>query len=422
MDYRIYPPDGMPEATVSLPRSKSISNRALIMNALAGAPAGLDDVADCDDTKAIISALSGDNKEINVGAAGTAMRFLTAYFAAKIGSDVTIDGSERMRHRPIGPLVNALRSLGASITYMGEEGFPPLRIKGWKLSGGELSIPATVSSQFISALLMVAPAFDAPLRLVTEGEIASFPYIKMTIEMMRRRGISVEREGNAITVNPGNYRSVAEEIEPDWSAASYWYEIAAISTGWISLPGLREDSIQGDRAAADYFERIGVITSFEDGKAELSASPELYSRLDLDMQGQPDLVQSIAVVSCMLGVPFRFTGVSSLRIKETDRLEALRLELDKLGFLIEIEGDDVIAWEGRRHPLLEFPQIDTYDDHRMAMAFAPVSIFVPGIVIRNAEVVSKSYPRYWQDLSDAGFRIEDAEEPSEATEAEDDDR
>jgi len=406
MDYKIFPPEEILETSVTLPLSKSISARALVMGALGASEAGA--VADCADTRAIAGALSGHATNINIGAAGTAMRFLTAYYAATPGADIIIDGSERMRQRPIGALVDALRRLGADIEYTCLEGFPPLKIKGMSLSGGEIEVDSSLSSQYVSAILMVAPVMKSPLTLKLSGDIVSMPYINMTVQMMRDRGIDAEIERDTVYVRGGRYGGGCRPIEPDWSAAAFWYEIAAITAGWVTLNGLKAHDIQGDKALADIFPKLGVLTEFTDEGAELSATPDLYSRLDIDMTDTPDLVQALAVTACAIGMPFRMTGVGNLRIKETDRLEALRRELLKVGCVVEIEGDDVIAWEGRRMPVTEMPQIDTYNDHRMAMAFAPLSVFVPGIVVRDAEVVDKSYPAFWDDLRAAGFTVVDA--------------
>lgn len=410
MDYRIFPPEEILECSVTLPLSKSISARALIMRRLAGCTDAYT-VADCDDTRSLTEALTRTSGEVNIGPAGTAMRFLTAYYAATEGCDIILDGNERMRRRPIRALVDALRELGADIEWTGEEGFAPLHIRGRRLKGGKLTMDSSVSSQFVSAILMVAPTMQEPLTLTLDGETVSMPYIKMTVEMMRRAGIDAEISRDVITVAPGRYRPYDEPVERDWSAAAFWYEIAAITAGWVSLPGLCDKSLQGDAVTAALYPRLGVLTEFEDGTAELSATPDLYSRLDLDMTDTPDLVQAMAVTACAIGVPFRFTGVATLRHKETDRLEALRRELLKIGCVAEIENDNIISWEGRRVPLTEMPVIDTYGDHRMAMAFAPLSVFVPGIIVRDAEVVGKSYPGFWDDMRQAGFTLTDASEP-----------
>lgn len=420
MDYRIFPPEDMIEATVTLPLSKSIANRALILHALTPGYTPLPPRAECADSDAIVNALaasSAGEKKVNVGAAGTAMRFLTAYYAATPGCDIIIEGSERMHHRPIGPLVDALLQCGASIDYIGEEGYPPLKISGKQLQGGEVTLPANISSQFISALMMIAPTMINGLRINLEGEIISLPYIKMTIAMMHNRGIDVDHYPQVIDIANGVYEAPANgaEYERDWSAASYWAEISAISAGFVTLPGLKaEGSLQGDSAAINIFERMGVICQKSeeiDNAAEFTPSPEVYSRIDINMTETPDLAQTVAVTAAMLGLPFCLSGLSSLRIKETDRIDALCRELLKFGFVLESEGDNILRWDGLRMPMTQIPEIDTYDDHRMAMAFAPTSIFVPGVIIKNIEVVSKSYPGYWEDLRSAGFTLIDASLP-----------
>lgn len=407
MNVRVYPPEEMIECQVELPLSKSISNRSLVMDALTPGDRKREMLANCDDTAALEAALASPDGEINVGPAGTAMRFLTAYYAAKPGAKVTIDGNERMRCRPVGALVEALRQCGADISYEGSEGFPPLSIRGKQLHGGRIAIDATISSQFASALLMVAPTFDSPLTIEFEGEISSEPYLRMTIEMMRRRGIDVDFDGREATVAPGTYLAPAHpEEERDWSAASYWYEIAAITAGWITLQDMTLPSIQGDSKVAELFEKIGVITEMEDGNACLNPSPEVFSRLDADLSGNPDLAPALAVTCCMLGIPFRLKGLASLRIKETDRLQALRTELAKLSFDVEIEKD-ALAWQMQRVPVAAIEPIECYGDHRMAMAFAPAGNFISGLKICGAECVSKSYPGFWDDMRLAGFRIEE---------------
>ena len=413
MNCRVFPPDEMLETQVSLPLSKSISNRALVINALTDGALPLKKVAKCDDTDVMVAALSSDEACVNIGAAGTAMRFLTAYYSSQPGREIVIDGTERMRHRPIAVLVDALRACGATIEYAGEECYPPLRISGKKLHGGDITLSASVSSQYISALLMIAPTMEQGLRLTLEGDIISRPYIMMTLSMMRQWGVESEFVGNIITIAPQKYAPVDFDVEADWSAASYWYEIAALSSGDVSLQGLNSRSVQGDSEISKYFENLGINTHFNDEMVELEPSPDLVPRLNIDLSDQPDLAQTIVVTSCMLGVPFHITGLSTLKIKETDRLEALRAEMLKLGVVLTIERDSELIWDGTRRPIYEFPVIDTYEDHRMAMAFAPVSIFIPGIVINNIEVVSKSYPDYWQHLQDAGFKFQEDIEVNE---------
>lgn len=416
MDLQIFPPDdGFPQTIVKLPLSKSISNRALIINALTPEAIALPEVAACDDTDAIVHALANpDELAVDIGAAGTAMRFLTAYFAGlDDGRTRTVDGTERMRNRPIGRLVDALRQCGADIEYVGEEGFPPLRISGKKLRGGDVTLAADTSSQFVSALLMVAPRMTEGLSLTLEGDIVSRPYIDMTVTLMKDWGVecTVADGGRTITVPHGCYKATEFSVEADWSAASYWFEIEAVSYGNVTLQGLQRKSLQGDSHVAEIFRNFGVETDWESEKPllALTPSPDIAPRLEIDMGNVPDLAQTVAVTCCLSAVPFRITGLKTLKIKETDRLEALCTELRKLSFIVETVDDCELVWNGLRMPQqpLNAPlALDTYADHRMAMAFAPVALFVPGIVIRNAEVVSKSYPEFWNHLSEAGFHIE----------------
>lgn len=411
MDYRIFPPEEMIDATITLPLSKSISNRALIINALTPNAKPLQKVANCDDTDAMLSALNSSEENINIGAAGTAMRFLTAYFASTPGHKVVLDGSERMRQRPIKALVDALRNCGAKIEYTQNEGFPPLAIYGNNLEGGEVALPASISSQYISALLMVAPLMQNGLTITLEGEITSRPYILMTLSMMSRWGVECTFEGNIIRVPHCQYSPIEFDIEADWSAASYWYEISALSAGCIALKGLDEKSLQGDSCLMKYFEKLGVDSQFEDEELTLMPSPEQLSHIELDLSEQPDIAQTIAVTCCMLRIPFRLTGLATLKIKETDRLEALKTELAKLSFDLRIEQDSVLIWEGDQHPVFEQPRINTYKDHRMAMAFAPAALYIPGLIINDIEVVSKSYPEFWAHLTETGFSCIDASLP-----------
>lgn len=416
MNLRLLPPDEFLQARLTLPLSKSMSARALIINALTpGAPA-LTRVAECDDTDAMRHALSDLSvPEVNVGAAGTTMRFLTAFYASRPGHDVMLDGSERMRRRPIGVLVDALRALGADIEYSGEEGYPPLHIRGRRLNGGKLTLDASVSSQFISALLMVAPTMKEGLELTLDGEIVSRPYILMTLKMMADAGIDCELYRETATVRPGEYAlpSASSGIEGDWSAAAAWYEITALSGGMVTIDNLVKDSCQGDRVAATIYSRLGVDTDFEgeEGGTDLCANPDADARADIDFSECPDLAQCVTVTCAMLGFPFRFTGLATLSIKETDRIEALRRELAKVGVMVNVDGPGIISWDGRRMPITELPVFDTYDDHRMAMCLAPVALYIPGIIIRDAEVVSKSYPGFWDDLREAGFTILDGDAP-----------
>lgn len=414
MDYRILPPEGIVETEVSLPRSKSINARAIVMGAIAGKKVS---PAACTDTETLAAVLSSPLEgTVDVGAAGTAMRFLCALAAATDGCECTLTGTERMLHRPIGPLVDALRSLGADIAYEGEEGFPPVHVRGRRLTGGHIAVDATVSSQFISALMMVSPLMAAPLDIELRGMVGSLPYINMTAGMMRNRGVNVEVEPLRVVADNTPYCREADDSEPDWSAAAFWYEIAALSAGWVTIAGLKSRSLQGDSAEAAEFEKLGVLTEYTGEGAELSATPDLYSHLDIDLSGMPDAVPALAVTACMVGIRFRFSGVGALHHKECDRIEALIAELEKLGFVLDTEGyGTVLCWDGTRRPVTKLPVFDTYADHRMAMALAPVSIFVPGIVVRDVEVVAKSYPSFWQDLEAAGFTLLDPAAPISAS-------
>lgn len=411
MNYKIYPPDELNDTALKLPLSKSISNRVLIINALTGNKGSIPEVAKCDDTDVMKAALESDSNVINIGAAGTAMRFLTAYFAQNQGKSITLTGSERMTQRPIKVLVDALRLCGASIEYEGNDGFPPLKISGRRLTGGEISLPANVSSQYISALLMIAPYMEKGLTLTLDGDIVSLPYIKMTVSLMKRWGVDACFSGNKITVTPQVYSPIEFRVEADWSAASYWFETAALTASEIALEGLCTESLQGDSRLTEFYTAFGVNSQWIGRQLHLEPSPDLSPRLTLDLSEQPDLAQALTVTACMLNIPFHFTGLSTLKIKETDRLNALHAELRKLGFEISIINDNSIDWEGERYPV-DFSQpvrIATYKDHRMAMAFAPIGYFLPGIVIEDVDVVTKSYPSFWEDMKEMGFIIEETE-------------
>jgi 3-phosphoshikimate 1-carboxyvinyltransferase len=394
--------------------SKSISNRALLINALSGNAVPPVNLSDSDDTQVMLRALQEMPGTIDIGAAGTAMRFLTAYLSVTPGEHV-ITGTERMRHRPISILVDALRQLGADITYGGEEGFPPLRIVGCdSLEGGGLTVPGDVSSQYISALLMIAPTLKNGLRLTLTGNIASRPYLEMTVTMMREFGAQVAWKGeDAVEVLPGSYLQRAYHVESDWSGASYWYEMVALSCdehAEVDLVGFHRDSLQGDSRVSRLFCELGVETQYclePDGTevVRLRKSGHVTTRFCQDFTHQPDLAQTFVVTCAMLDIPFRLTGLQSLRIKETDRMAALRAELGKLGYDIKEEAGSILYWDGERLQAQEVPVIDTYEDHRMAMAFAPCALRLGSLHIRHPEVVSKSYPTFWDDLKKVGFEL-----------------
>lgn len=462
-------------ASLTLPTSKSLCARALVINHLCQLPVPLVGLSDCDDTQAILQGLEAlRNSEdaplrVDIGAAGTAMRFLTALFAATPQLDVVITGSQRMKERPIGALVTALQAAGADISYVEKEGYPPLRIRGKQLEGGTLALPSNISSQYVSALLMIAPTMRRGLQLELVGKVTSAPYIRMTMQVMKAFGVEAKWEKNIISVvrgqryarTPSSHCGTTKEteqaasytIESDWTAASYWYEIVALhpdKAARVLLRGLREASEQGDAVCAKWFEALGVTTTFTAEGAVLEKSTkspqvalecdnstsednELSSQTDdnfcesnedlpqttshssqadyfsckdatplwLDFAAAPDLAQTFVVTCALLSRPFHFKGLESLRIKETDRIAALIAELQKLGKHIEAIGEGELRYTAQNdcspaHPIT----IATYDDHRMALAFAPAALLFPQLSIEHPEVVAKSYPHYWEHLSE----------------------
>ena len=409
MRIRITPPESI-HATIQLPSSKSISNRALIINALGNGTFRPENLSDCDDTQVMIRALESQPHEIiDIMAAGTAMRFLTAYLSVTPGNRI-ITGTQRMQKRPIQVLVNALRELGADIEYTSNEGFPPLRIQGTTLQKNHISLPGNVSSQYISALLMIGPSLENGLTLSLTGDIISRPYINLTIQLMKDFGAKASwTSENELRVEPQPYQSIPFYVESDWSAASYWYQIAALSKeAEITLPGLFANSYQGDCKVADIFRQLGVETEYGDKTITLRKSGTIAARLDYDFINQPDLAQTFVVTCALLGIPFCFSGLQSLKIKETDRMAALICEMKKLGYILHEQDNSILSWEGERCERT-YEAIDTYEDHRMAMAFAPACLIMSDISINHPQVVTKSYPRYWDDLQSAGFIIKEEE-------------
>ena len=460
-------------ASLTLPTSKSFCARALVINHLCEQPIELEGLSDCDDTQAILQGLEalhnseGAPLRVDIGAAGTAMRFLTALFAATPQLDVVITGSQRMKERPIGALVTALQAAGADISYVEKEGYPPLRIRGKQLEGGTLALPSNISSQYVSALLMIAPTMRRGLQLELVGKVASAPYIRMTMQVMKAFGVEAKWEKNIISIERGQRyartqsshcgttketeQAASYTIECDWTAASYWYEIVALhpdKAARVLLRGLREASEQGDAVCAKWFEALGVTTTFTAEGAILEKSTrspqvtlecenstsedtELSSQTDdnfcesnddlpqttshssqadyfyckdatplwLDFAAAPDLAQTFVVTCALLSHPFHFKGLESLRIKETDRIAALIAELQKLGKHIEAIGEGELRYTAQNdsspaHSIT----IATYDDHRMALAFAPAALLFPQLSIEHPEVVAKSYPHYWEHL------------------------
>jgi len=413
MQYIVKAPNRI-KAEINLPASKSISNRVLVIHSLSGGNSTLHNLSDCDDTQVMINALRDMPEVIDIKAAGTAMRFMSAYLSVTEGEHV-ITGTERMKHRPIGVLVDALRRLGADIEYVGEQGYPPLRIRGKQLEGGTLEVPGNISSQYISALLMIGPALRNGLELRLTGDIISRPYIDLTLHVMHEFGCKIEWSSvDTISVKPQRYDDREYVVENDWSASSYWYEMLALSEdkeNGVVLPGLRDASRQGDSVVRYLYSLLGVKTAFKNGdhgqntKVALTRHFSALTRMDYDFINQPDLAQTFVVTCCALGIPFHFTGLASLKIKETDRIEALKTEMRKLGYVLRDMNDCELEWDGERCEAEDNPSIDTYEDHRMAMSFAPLAITLGCIRINNPEVVSKSYPNYWDDLRKAGFEI-----------------
>lgn len=415
MQYEIKAPNVLCH-TAQLPASKSISNRVLVIHALTGGHTLPSNLSDCDDTEVIVEALNNNPYEINIKAAGTAMRFMTAYLAVKDGDEHIITGTERMRHRPVHVLVDALRRLGADIEYAGEEGYPPLRIKGRALDGGLLEVAGNISSQFISALLLIGPCLKNGLTLHMTGDVISRPYIDLTLWTMREFGADADwSEYDTIMVKPQPYKERAYLTENDWSAASYWYEMMALTNNpddEIKLEGLMDGSKQGDSQVRYLFSLLGVKTIFKTKKAgvpttvTLKHSGRCVPRLEYNFVNSPDLAQTFVVCCALLNVPFHFTGLSTLKIKETDRIEAMKAEMQKLGYVVRSVNDNELIWDGELcEPALEVG-IDTYEDHRMALSFAPAALRFDGLRINNPQVVTKSYPKFWEDISQAGFQLE----------------
>ena len=408
MNYLVKSSEIVQKTIVQLPSSKSICNRALILNALSYSPYQIQNLSDCDDTAVLVKALNSNSCDFDIKAAGTAMRFLTA-FLSKVVGEWTITGTERMKNRPIKILVDALNSVGARIEYIEKEGFPPLRIFGSALQGGEISLPGGVSSQYISALLMIAPLMEKGLTLHLEGNIISRPYIRLTLQLMEQFGVKSVWNGTVIKVLPQEYSPIPFIVESDWSAASYWYEMMALSKqAEIELKGLFKNSFQGDSVVAKIFQQLGVGTTYTSDGVILRKNGNVTKKLVYDFVNEPDLAQTFVVTCAFMNIPFRFTGLQSLKIKETDRIEALKVELRKLGYVLKDSKDSILEWNGERCESDESPSIFTYEDHRMAMAFAPIALVRPsGILIEHPEVVSKSYPHFWEHLNLAGFRIEE---------------
>lgn len=404
MNVNLSHPTGACTAKLQITGSKSETNRLLLLQALFPG-FSIANTSSSDDSEVMKKALSSSSDLIDVHHAGTAMRFLTAYFSLAEGREVLLTGSQRMQERPIKVLVEALRSLGATISYEKEEGYPPLRIKGKKLKGGTVRLPADISSQYISALLLIGPSLEAGLKLELVGKITSIPYIEMTLSLLKNIGVSTLFEGQIITVNPLTEPLLTDQIvESDWSSASYFFSILSLAdSGTIHLKSYRENSLQGDRVLMEIYKQLGVQATLENEILKLKkVSVALPQVLQWDLSKAPDIAQTIAVTCLGLGIGCRLEGLHTLKIKETDRLQALYNELTKLGASVKITTDTLVV--NPCSNLNSECSIPTYNDHRMAMAFAPLALKVP-IVIEDAQVVSKSYPTFWEDLKQLNFKI-----------------
>lgn len=407
MNYKLSYEKKNEKFTISLPASKSIANRLLIIRALAGKnKIQLQNLSSSDDTRHLIEALNSKENTIDIGHAGTCMRFLTSFYTLS-EKEIILTGSERMQNRPIGVLVNSLNALGAKIEYVNKEGFPPLRIKNKIPTGNKISINGSVSSQYISSLLMIAPYLKNGMEITLTGKIVSVPYIKLTLSIMEYFGVKHNWTGNKIYVPAQEYKSGSYFIESDWSGASYWYEIMALSDiDELVLQGLKENSLQGDSKLLRLFEGLGVESIFSESKVKLIKTDIHCNFFEYNFNEQPDIAQTFAVTLCLLGIPFQFYGLETLKIKETDRIAALKNELAKLGYKIIEPKHGELAWNGEKFETVpEIAAIDTYNDHRMALAFAPAAVSDKKIIINNAEVVSKSYPEFWEHLKLIGFKL-----------------
>ncbi len=392
-----------------LPTSKSIANRALIINALSYSPYPVRNLSDSDDTRVMEQVLNSNTNYFDIGHAGTAMRFLTAFLSQIMGA-WTLTGSERMRQRPIGILVDALNKLGAKIEYLENEGFPPIKIYGSHLKGGILELDGSVSSQYISALLMIAPTIENGLTLRLKNKIMSRPYIEMTLKLMEQFGVKHVWKGNEIYIAEQAYRPVEYTVEADWSGASYWYQMAVLADDLdLELVGLKTESLQGDAVLAQWFKQLGIDTiATEKGSRLVKNNQPLPKYLQLNFIENPDVAQTFAVLCVMKQLPFHFIGLETLKIKETNRIAALQDELAKFGAQLTEPAHGELKWDGT-FPLIKqpVPEIETYHDHRMAMAFAPACQTYGPVAVNDPMVVTKSYPAFWEDLKQVGFEVKE---------------
>ena len=380
----------------------------LIINALSNNPHPIGNLSDSDDTKVLTNVLFSNHHKFDIGHAGTAMRFLTA-FLSKIAGEWEITGSERMKQRPVGILVDALNQLGAHIEYIEKTGYPPLKITGSHLKGKTLELDGSISSQYISALLMIAPVIENGLILKLKGDITSRPYIQLTLNLMAKFGIQHTWVGNTITISEQNYLPGKFTVEADWSGASYWYQMLAIADhGELLLENLQLNSLQGDAYIASWFNQFGIDSKQKKEGVLLSKNePAQPQRLVLDFIENPDIAQTMACLGVAKKVPFHFSGLRTLKIKETNRIAALQNELKKFGATLIEPNEGVLSWDGiiDESNAEEIPVIKTYNDHRMALAFAPMALAGYKLIVDDPMVVTKSYPAYWENLEKAGFEI-----------------
>ncbi len=390
--------------TITITGSKSESNRSLLLAALFP-DIKIENISNSDDAQVMAKGLKISEGTVDIHHAGTAMRFLTGYFSSQEGKDVILTGSKRMTERPIKILVEALRTLGAEISYVQDEGYPPIKIKGQRIVKDKVSLPANVSSQYISSLLLIAPSLDNGLELELVGKITSVPYIKMTLALLEEIGVETSFEGNMIKVSPkAKVAPTTLVVESDWSSASYFYGICALAAPGteITLSAYKKKSLQGDSVLANIYTAFGVETTFGENKVTLrKTDKKVLAANEFDLANAPDIAQTIAVTAFVLGLECNLTGLHTLKIKETDRLEALKIEIEKLGGKVKITNESLHLSVSNK---INETTIATYNDHRMAMAFAPVALKSP-IEIEDAMVVSKSYPTFWDDLKTLGFKF-----------------
>tara|TARA_B100000902_G_C27321177_1_gene924605 strand:- start:1717 stop:2880 length:1164 start_codon:yes stop_codon:yes gene_type:complete len=385
MNYNISHPTKEVNCEINIPGSKSISNRVLIIRALCKTKFNIENLSDSDDTNVLKNNLNNKKKHINIGASGTALRFLTSYLATQEGINCILSGSERIQERPIKELVNTLNKLGADICYVNQNKYAPLKISGKKLKGGEINIKGDISSQFISSILLIAPTLEKGIKLNIIGKIVSKPYIDMTLSIMKGFGINYSWKNNTIHIANQNYTSHKYKVESDWSSAAFWMQIGCLSNKCIiKLKGMQKKSIQGDKKAVNIFSNLGIKTSFNNDELKIEKNHNISFPKEINLIDTPDLYQPLKCILFALDINCKITGLQTLKNKETDRIKAIKKELKNL---------------------YKTKVIETYNDHRMAMSFAPLSLKFGKLKINNSEVVSKSYPDFWKDLKRAGFII-----------------